>query len=658
MKKFFLYIKSFFRDERGKQWIFPLVLFLIILLLSVFHIHGSSIGIYQQVFEGKDTKDPNLIANQPQMSRSDEWMVNSGYTFSQIPNNYSEKNKFIGNGLDITIDTDAPYRGWSMIFKPQNLAFFIMPFSVAFAFKWWIIGYALIISCYFFILYFLPRKIWLAILLSLSLFFSPFVQWWYQSITLLPIAYSFLAMLLLFKITECKNSRRLMLYGTLLAYLAACFVLIMYPPFVIPCLLVVGVTYISYLLQNYKSILTGPWKKQLLILVLSGTVAAIIVGLFIFTRLDVIKALRQSVYPGSRITNSGGYRTRLVFDGLFNIFLQNPVTAKAYYTNQSEASRFVLIFPFLILPLVYIFIKKALSQKKIDYHIAGLLVLIGIFLARVMTTLPNIVFKLFFLHRAPAGRLIIVFGMLNVMAIIFLVRYLENKKRLPKSITFISVIFTVLFNFFVLRALYNYYPQYLKPYSTAIWMIITLGGAIWLLLIRKATLASVIILTICFLSTYQVNPLYRGTQVVYNDTINQALRRVDPAKRGTWAVVQGDMLTTYLMMNGYKAASGIYLYPDLKFWHKFDKNLDEETVYNRCSHALFIPNAETESNKNFELTAQDFFWVLINGCNNNIQKNIDFVMSHVPLKDKCLEPITESIAPNLHFYFYKVIKKD
>lgn len=637
-----------------KKWIFPVVLMLIVIFLAAMQIHGSSIGLYGKVYQGKDFKDPNLITGQPQMARSDEWMVNTGYTISQRENNYSESNRFVGNGLNVTVDTDAPYKGWSMIFKPQNLSFFMMPFSNAFAFKWWIIGYTLIVSCYFFILYFLPNKIWLAVFLSLSLFFSPFIQWWYQSITLLPLAYSFLILLALFKFTRSRKVKDLIAYGAIIAYLLVCFVLILYPPFLIPCAIVIGITYLSFLLQNRKSIFNGPWKKQILVLVLAGIVAAGVVALFIYTRAEAVTALRNSVYPGSRITNSGGYRPRLVFDGLFNTFLQNSKAAKTYYTNQSEASRFILIFPFLILPLVYILYKRYKTKKQTDFFIVGLFFLMLVFLARIMSTLPNQFFKLFLLHRAPSGRLIIAFGMLNILAITYLVKYFETKKRLPKSIIVLSTILTAIVSYFIYRALHNYYPDFLKPYSTGIWLIIVFTFAVWLLLIRKATLAAGIILVMIFLSTYQVNPLYKGTGVVFNESINKALHQVDPDKKGNWALVQGGMLNMYLAMNGYRAASGVYLYPDLKFWRKYDTNLDEEVVYNRYAHALFVPNDEVEPSKNFELTTQDFFWVLLNGCNNNIQANLQYIMSHVPLNDACLTLKTESNTQNSHFYFYKV----
>ena len=69
---------------------------------------------------------------------------------------------------------DVPYKDWSELFKPHNLVFFVLPFDNAFAFKWWVMSYLLLLSCYFFILALLPKKKFLAVTISLALLFSPF----------------------------------------------------------------------------------------------------------------------------------------------------------------------------------------------------------------------------------------------------------------------------------------------------------------------------------------------------------------------------------------------------------------------------------------------------------------------------------------------------
>ena len=68
------------------------------------------------------------------------------------------QNKNIGVGQDMSIVADAPYTDWSMLFRPHNLIFFLLPIGFAFAFKWWLLSAGLALSVYIFVLFLYPRK--------------------------------------------------------------------------------------------------------------------------------------------------------------------------------------------------------------------------------------------------------------------------------------------------------------------------------------------------------------------------------------------------------------------------------------------------------------------------------------------------------------------
>ena len=134
------------------KWAFPAILFLIVVILSLLKIHGSSIGIYHNFFYGDNIKDSNLIANKPQSIRSDEWLVSSQLTLAQSGNDFKEVNQNLGTGVDVSMVVDAPTKSVIQIFKPHNFGFFVLPKDIAFAFRWWIISYLLIVSIYLFVL--------------------------------------------------------------------------------------------------------------------------------------------------------------------------------------------------------------------------------------------------------------------------------------------------------------------------------------------------------------------------------------------------------------------------------------------------------------------------------------------------------------------------
>ena len=129
-------------------WLFPSLLAIVFVTLVASGIHGSSIGIYHEIFYGD--KDDALVLNKPRTIRSDEWLVGSQLEIAQANSGFNVVNKHLGNGQDVALLGDAPYYDWSIAFKPQNLGFLILPQDNAFAFHWWFMAFAFILSAYFF----------------------------------------------------------------------------------------------------------------------------------------------------------------------------------------------------------------------------------------------------------------------------------------------------------------------------------------------------------------------------------------------------------------------------------------------------------------------------------------------------------------------------
>src|SRR5207237_218388 len=108
------------------------------------------------ILYGPGHKDSKLLLNKPREIRSDEWVWNSQMIMAQASNHYARINSNLGHGMDMSLIIDVPYKDWSAVFRPQNLAFLILPFQYAFAFKWWLMAYLLVLAAYFFVLFLLP----------------------------------------------------------------------------------------------------------------------------------------------------------------------------------------------------------------------------------------------------------------------------------------------------------------------------------------------------------------------------------------------------------------------------------------------------------------------------------------------------------------------
>jgi hypothetical protein len=247
-------------------WFFPLILTIILVGLSTLQLSGSSIGVYHQLFYGTE-KDNELLLNKPQQIRSDEWGVTSLKTIAQSNNNYEVMNRHVGMGENTTLLADMPNRDWSIIFKPHDIGFLVLPFDNAFALRWWAMSYLLVLSVYFFVCTLLPNKRLLAVLLSLAFLCSPFLQWWYTYGAFASIYYILFGATAFIKMFHSTSRLAEALWACLIAYLAVAFALVLYPPFQIPCALVLAIFLIGYLLDHRVDSEIESLKRKAILLI-------------------------------------------------------------------------------------------------------------------------------------------------------------------------------------------------------------------------------------------------------------------------------------------------------------------------------------------------------------------------------------------------------
>src|SRR5687768_15837290 len=106
-------IGAWWRALRKSVWLFPLIATACLLMLTVFKISGSSIGIYHSYLYGDTKSDSNLLYGKPQPIRSDEWLVNTQLTIAQSRDDFNRINENITYGRDMSLNIDVPYKEWS-----------------------------------------------------------------------------------------------------------------------------------------------------------------------------------------------------------------------------------------------------------------------------------------------------------------------------------------------------------------------------------------------------------------------------------------------------------------------------------------------------------------------------------------------------------------
>lgn len=655
-------LRGRFMQLYKSTWFFPAILIVLLLGLTALRISGTSEGVYSSALYGQNYKDPNLLFGQPRTIRSDEWLWNTQMIIAQSQDNFQHINHNISTGKDMSLIIDAPYKDWSMVFKPQNLIFFVLPLEYAFAFKWWLLLVLLIISCYFFVLKLLPGKRLLAALLALGFSLNPFIFWWYQNITIAPLIWGFFALILIHTLldrirNQAKLTRTDWGLGALLAYVITCFALVLYPPFQIPVILAVLFWGIGYFIQQWRSPKSDhkALLRKLGIIAASTAVALVFVALFYLTRADAIKAIMHTVYPGSRDVLSGGLTFMETLTGFVSPMLQSDGHSQHFFANQSAAANFVLFAPFLFVPSIVLLWYSYKQTKKLDWLLVAVNAVLLLFFVRAYVPINSPLYNLLLLNKVTQPRLVLGFGFAGFLQLVLFIRQLQTIKirRLPLYVgALVVAVATAITLLFVGKYIHHHYPLYI----TQTWLIALLAlgvsGITGLFVANRPYIASTLLVIFCFGSIFRIHPLYQGLGVVTQNNISKSIRQL--SKPGdTWISVDNIYFENYGFINGQHSLSGIQTYPDLKLWDSLDKKSGDSYIYNRYAHVIYS-STPLPDNKNLQLQGPDFYRVYFQPCSSFTKKNITMVLSATKLPETCLLKEKTLSYPAMTLYMYRV----
>lgn len=635
-----------------KALIFPSLVGAFVVLMTFFQISGSSIGVYDS-FLGIE-KDTTLIG-EPRTVRSDEWVVTTPFIASQVQNNFPAYSPEIGQGQDMSLVVDVPYRDWSMLFKPQNWSFFVLPFDNALAFKWWFLAAALLLAVYFFVLSLYPKRYFMAGLLSVFFFLSPYIQWWYQSITILPIAYGLLILVLALKILQIKSLKNLVLFSIITAYLCVCFILLMYPAFQITIGLVIASLFLSILIGKKQLHLLNN-KRSILEIVAILLTAVCITGLFLWQHIDAIRSTLDTVYPGSRNVTSGGYNPFSFLTWPLSYLLLTGTTAVNIGNNQSEGSNFILVGLIVLPAILYLMKRTKQSFTKQERVILVTLTLLLVLLAvRMFIPLGSEVFKFIGLASVPHVRLLIGIGVINLVILTIAV----GRKQTNNSWTSVyslkqivtSLVFVGIYTLIISVAVRHFGLAVVGIKETLI-VALAFGASTSFLLsgnlrIRYIGLSLLVIGS--FASSALVNPLYNGSLLEKNPFVSYVASE-EKKNSHYWVVNDSPQLSAMVLASGAEVYGGVNTYPQTSLWSK--EFPEQEDIYNRYAHVRFRLD-EAVSKPSLSLVQADSFYVDISPCDKLLDRlNIAYIVSETAINSSCLSNKSPLTFAQKDIYIY------
>lgn len=652
--------KIFTSLAKHKRHLFPALVILFVVILTATKISGTSIGMYQSYLYGDGTKDSNLILGHPRAIRSDEWLVTSQLTIAQSTNEYTQTNQNFIENKNMSILSDVPYLDWSILFKSQNLGFFIMPIEHAFALRWWFLLALLVISAYYFALKLLSDRVLLAVMSSVIITFSPFVFWWYQTGTLGSLAYGFLILCLVMNLLDIgqkkftgKMTKKLyaLINGVALTYALTAFAFLLYPPFQIPVALVVAFFSLGYLISK-RSVVSGlGWLKIMAPIIIAVIISVSLCLLFVVTRMDAIKATTETVYPGKRESTSGGYSVTQLFVSYLQPQLQRDTRGTKYIENQSESSNFILLPTFFLIPSIAVFLWLYKKRNRFDWVLLFIILCNLLFLAHLFIPAATPITHVFFLGLVPQTRLLIGLGFVSIILVIYLIKVLGPSFRPSKKTVLIITAYSLaylgisIFAGFVTSSLY---PGFISNKPLIILLACILVTSQSLILLGKYRLGLGMVVLFSLVSVVIINPLYRGLGPIYNSEITKTIKEIS-SEQDVWGAVDQIYIENLPQLSDRKAVSGVSTYPSIEFWEDNTQE-NQSSIYNRYAHVIISSNNESE----LELIQPDLF-VVSGACTRKISLVIDYLLSTTPINDGCKELMKTVQYPNKTFYIYKVL---
>jgi hypothetical protein len=558
-----------------------------------------------------------VLLSSPKMIRSDEWLVWTPAIVAQarqIPA-FPSSNPSLGPPKTPLL-MSIPARDYTMFLRPQLWGYFLLPVDYGFAWNWNFKAFALFAAMFLLFWRVTDGNLGLSLFGGLAVLFSPLVQWWFSSPSMLPEMLTYWALglgaaLRLFANgapaadTATERGRAKGSAWTdvtcvlVLAVSLANGMLCCYPPFEI-VLFHLGL----FMVAGYV------WQHRLLTvrgvclgLAALAAAAALLVPWFVECY-DTLQVVAHTVYPGQRQCFGGGLTLVRLFSGFFGLALTQTNTPAAL-ENVCEASSF---YPFWLLPLglglcafarVLIRVPSSalpwLSARGLQVSLAAYLVVFALF---AVVPFPHWFCHLTLLTRTIEVRGLAGIGLAGTLLVALTlasapVARVSWQMALPAGLVWCAgVLAFLLWQRPALLA-----PPANTPFLTPGRLLGLEGAAVafgFVYLLAPRPWALMALAGPFVLKTALINPLCVGLpELLRSRTLNEVHAIVQAEPKAQWVSYSSLCGVEALKSTGAPVVNGLRVIPDPALIHTLDPNGENTAAYNRYAHLIFEPANDT-----------------------------------------------------------------
>jgi hypothetical protein len=616
-------------------WRFPVLLVLVVLVLGTLELSGSSASLY-----AVPSQNDGVDAGRARPNRTDEWWVRTPLLARQATLGLPENDEIGVGNHDMGVAYDLPTRGWEVLTRPHTLPYHVFGIERAFAFEWWIVYLALPAIGLYALALMLGLRVLTAALIAMIVVLSPVVQWWTVSTTGTTIGYALLASVAFIAATRARSVYASIGFAVLAGWLGACLVPVLYPPWVIPMVLMGGAAAaaaigVSFPSREFRRIW---WLRLFGVLGVACVVGGVLVIAFFIVHRDGIQALSNTVYPGARRSSAGKGDLRTLFGAPFDLIesTRSNVEVSVNGLNQSEAAAGLFTL-FAVGAAIFVSPNWRLWKTwRSRVALLGLLGVALVLLSWYLLPIPDIVGRATLFDRVRPQRLLLPLALVGAVALgLFLDgQHRSGKKLHPVPLAAGTLAFAVptLWAGFSLRIDGELVSRWQVLLLTA---VCTTGIA---LALRGARVGIWVLVALFAVGSATVNPLQHGLDALLESPAARLGRELR-ARPGAGAVINfwgGDIgARGGLTASGVGLVSGVNLYPNDKAWRVLDPDDSQRHAWNRYNNAVW--EAGPPGSKPQIIGSDDTVRVTVDPCDPRLAKlGVGTIVSIVPLTDDCL----------------------
>ena len=535
-------------------------------------LNNSSVSIWSEALRG--------IISEPlwghgRIIRGDEWAVWTPMLFSQASLGYPATNTAItASSVDPTLIAIGGLPAWSLaaVFKPFYWGFLLFGTTAGFSLMTLLRFGCLAFMSYRCALHYTKQNKPLSAAAAFLLSLAPYVQWWYSQSICEVLIFSQAMILCWTRILSAQKIVQRIGFGALSAWCLGCFLMVLYPAWLIPVgLLTVAV--IAWLVVRDRKNVSAASLLQALAPII---VTFILVFFIVRNSWDTLMQVKNSVYPGQRLY-TGGNRPLQLFTGLLNLLF--PVVAPPV-SNVTELSGFLSFAPAGVVLTGYQYWK---TRKKDPLSVI-LLVLIGVFGLLALVPFPAWLTKYTLLSQCVRPGMVI-----SLCDLLLLLRALGRAEFRPKrkasfGLALGGALLSVGLTWWMIRP-----AVYLVPV-----MLVVGFGVMWLLFSGQCKrLAALVLCLLAVVSGAFVNPVQQGFAIVEEQPEVQLVKGAS-LDADTVIAMEGEYpATNVLLFTGLRCFNSTQPYADPERWKAVDPEGKWVDVVNRLGHVSLEISEET-----------------------------------------------------------------